>query len=65
MTGEHPFPSIKGKKRSHAVTPGFAMVDDLRKVLKHVQEAKQISKDNRKKLAIIAQQIIDSLKHAD
>ncbi len=62
MSGDHPFSSIS-KKRSHTVTPGFAMIDDLRKVLKHVQEAKQISRDNRKKLAMMAQQIIDSLKH--
>lgn len=65
MTGEHPFAPINKKRKSHVVTPGYFVIDELQKVVEHVRETPHISKENRKKIAMMAQDIIDTLTHVN
>lgn len=65
MSGDHDhsFAPINKKRKSHVVTPGYSVLDELQKVVMHVKETPHISKENRKKIAMMAQNIIDTLKH--
>lgn len=65
MTGEHPLEPLSSRKRSHVVTPGYFVIDELNKVVKHLHETPRLSQDNRKWIAKLAQEIIDILKHAN
>ena len=62
--GEHTFePLTKKRKKSHVVTPGYGVIEELEKVVKHLHDTSHISHDNKKKIAKLAQEILDVLKH--
>ena len=50
MTGEHPFASTSKKRRSHVVTPGYFVIDELQKAVKHLHETPHLSKENNESL---------------
>lgn len=52
------------KKRSHVVTPGSFLIDDLKKVIHNIEKTEIITQENKKKIAKLASEIIDSLKHS-
>ena len=61
--GEHTFEPLTKRKKSHVVTPGYGVIEELEKVVKHVHETSHISRENKKKIAMMAQEILDALKH--
>lgn len=62
-TGEHPLEPRSGRKRSHVVTPGYFVIDELHKVVKHLHDTPHLPQDSKKQIAKLAQEIINILKH--
>lgn len=63
MGSEHSFAPTSKKRKSHTVTPGYFVIDELQKVVKHLHETPHLSKENRRRIAKLAQEIIDTIKH--
>ncbi len=63
MTGEHPLEPISKKRKSHVITPGYFVIDELEKAVKHLHQTPHLSRDDRKHIAKLAQEIIDIIIH--
>lgn len=63
MDHDHSFEPTHKRKKSHVVTSGYFVVDELNKIVNHIRKSTGITKENRKKLVSLAQEIIDRLKH--
>jgi len=63
MDDEHSFDPISKKRKSHVVTPGYFVINELEKVVQHLHETTHLSQQNRKKIAKLAQEIIDIITH--
>ena len=63
MTGDHPFEPTSKKRKSHVITPGYFVIDELQKAVKHLHETSHLSRDDRKHIAKLAQEIIDVITH--
>ena len=63
--GDHTFEPLTKRKKSHIVKPGYGVIEELEKVVKHLHETHHVSRENKKKIAMMAQEILDILKHED
>ena len=61
--GEHSFEPLTKKRKSHVVKPGYGVIEELEKVVKHLHDTHHILPENKKKIAMMAQEILDILKH--
>ncbi len=61
--GEHTFEPLNKRRKSHVVKPGYGVIEELENVVKHLHETHHISHENKTKIAKMAQEILDILKH--